>query len=399
MYNKLNTLPKPPESEVTLANWRLPPFNRWGFQHVREIVPSADIPADPKNLWRLPTVASDICNDLMIYSETGNEINFEQFLCATHTDAFIILHQGRTLVERYANGMTRDTPHILMSVSKSMLGLITGILEARGLLDIEAAAIRYIPELKGSAFDDVTIRDLLDMRSGLNFDEDYLATSGEIVEYRKATNWNPPEPGEAPSDLRTFLCTLKDRLGPNGGHFNYTSPCTDLLGWIIERAANRRFAELFSELIWKPIGAENNAYITLDRLGAPRCAGGICMTAMDLARVGQLIVESGQRREVQVVPHDWLNDIVSAGNPAAWNNGSFTKYWPGRDIHYRSKWYVERGPKPLIWGYGIHGQHLFVDRDNAIVVVKFSSGPIPIDSKQIALTTHAIDAIRDRLYS
>ncbi|PPR65027.1 MAG: 6-aminohexanoate-dimer hydrolase [Alphaproteobacteria bacterium MarineAlpha4_Bin2] len=397
MNNELSTVTQPAASEVTLANWRLPPFNRWGFQRVREIVPSADIPADPNNVWHLPTVASDACDSLIIENETGPPINFRQFLNATHTDAFILLHRGRTLVEWYANGMTHDTPHILMSVSKSMLGLIAGILNAKGQLDLEATAIRYIPELKGSAFEDVTIRCLLDMRSGLDFDEDYLATSGEIVQYRKATNWNPLEPGEAPTDLRTFLCNLSGRSGPNGGPFNYTSPCSDLLGWIIERATTRRFAELFAELIWKPLGAENNAYITLDRLGAPRCAGGICMTAMDLARVGQLIAQGGRHGETQVIPQDWLEDIVSGGDPAAWNKGPFTKYWPGRDMHYRSKWYVERGSKPLVSGYGIHGQHLFVDRDNAIVIAKLSSGPIPIDSKQIAVTARAIDTIRDRL--
>ena len=393
----MGSFPPPIEEQITLENWRQPPFNRWGFQHVREIIPSADIATKPDDLWQLPSFASDALDDFFIEDETVGLIRFDEFFELTHSDAFILVHQGRVLLERYANGMRRDTPHILMSVSKSMLGLLVGILVSRGQLDVEADATSYVPELKGSAFDGTTVRHLLDMRSGLDFEEDYLAEAGSIIQYRKATNWNPLEPGETPSDLRAFLPTLTDRSGSHGGSFNYASPCSDLLGWIIERASSHRYADLFSELIWRPMGAAQNAYITVDRLGAPRCAGGMCMTAMDLARVGQLIVEGGRRGNKQILPKEWLEDIVLAGDPRAWDAGPFAIYWSGRDMHYRSKWYVERGEKPLVSGYGIHGQHLFVDPKNAIVIAKFSSGPLPVDSRQISLTMKAVDSIRARL--
>ena len=284
-----------------------------------------------------------------------------------------------------------------MSVSKSMLGLLVGILEAEKQLKIECDATHYVPELKGSAFEDATLRNLLDMRCGLAFDEDYQATSGAIIQYRKATNWNPIEPGDEISDLRTFLPTLTDRVRPHGEDMNYISPCTDLLGWIIERATGSRFVDLFGELLWRPMGAVNHAYITVDRLGAPRCAGGLCMSAMDLARVGQLIVENGCRNQVGIVPERWLNDIIYSGSPEAWNSGTFRQYWPGRNMHYRTQWYIERGKEPVVSGFGIHGQHLFVDPDNEIVVAKFSSGPFPIDPRQIELTSCAMDAVRNYL--
>ena len=95
---------------------------------------------------------------------------------------------------------------------------------------------------------------------------------------------------------------MTDAAGPHGGPFNYVSPNTDLLGWAIERAMGRRYADLMSELIWKPMGARRSAYITVDRLGAPRCAGGVCATVRDLARVGQLIVEDGARGSMQSHP-------------------------------------------------------------------------------------------------
>lgn len=391
-----DSFPPPPEAQVTLANWRVSPFNTWGFQHVREIVPSADIPNDPDDPWRLPR-ADAALSALAIEDDTGNRVGLDEFLARTQTDAFVVVHRGHVVCEHYANGMGPATPHILMSVSKSMLGLLAGTLAAHGVLDPDAPAEHYVPELRGSAFQGATLRQLQDMRSALAFDEDYLATSGPIVQYRKATNWNPLSPGEAATDLRAFLPTLADTTGPHGGAFNYVSPCTDLLGWIIERAAGQRYADLFSQRIWRPLGAAYPCYITVDRLGAPRCAGGMCMTAMDLARVGQMLVADGRRGARQIVPAAWIDDITTAGDPEAWRAGPFVPYFPGRHIHYRAKWYVERGTHPVMSGFGIHGQHLFVDRARQIVVVKFSSQALPLDGDAIRITYRAMDAIRSLL--
>lgn len=393
MATMMNAFTAGTDRQVTLANWRTSPFNVWGFQHVREIVPTADIPNDPDSLWRLPPVDADFV-DLAIEDEDGQVVNLQTFLTTTQTDAFVVVHRGRVFVEHYANGMRAATPHILMSVSKSMLGLLIGILAEKGMVDLEVPVQEYVPELKGSAFDAASVRHLLDMRSGLDFDEDYLATSGPIIAYRKATNWTPLEPGETAVDLRSFLPTLTATSGPHGGAFNYVSPCTDLLGWVIERAANRRYVDLFSEYLWQPMAAAHNCYITVDRLGAPRCAGGICMTAMDLARVGQLLVDGGSRGGKQIVPEAWVNDIATTGDTEAWQEGPFVPYFPGRPMHYRSKWYVERGEAPIISGFGIHGQHLFVDRAQQLVVAKFSSQAAPLDGDAIRMTYRAMDAIR-----
>lgn len=393
MPTMMNAFPAHADRQVTLANWRQSPFNVWGFQHVREIVPTADIPNDPDSLWRLPPVDADF-SDLKIENGTGQPVDLQTFLTTTQTDAFVVVHRGRALVEHYANGMAAATPHILMSVSKSMLGLLVGILADKGVLNLEAPVQEYVPELRGSAFFGASVRQLLDMRSGLDFDEDYLATSGPIIAYRKATNWNPLEPGETATDLRSFLPTLTATSGPHGGAFNYVSPCTDLLGWVIERAANRRYVDLFSEYIWRPMGAAHNCYITVDQLGAPRCAGGMCMTAMDLARVGQLLVEGGSRGSKRIVPEAWIDDIATTGDTEAWQQGPFVPYFPGRLMHYRSKWYVERGEAPVISALGIHGQHLMVDRAQQLVVAKFSSQAEPLDGDAIRMTYRAMDAIR-----
>jgi CubicO group peptidase (beta-lactamase class C family) len=356
--------------QVTLANWRTAPFNRWGFQHVRELIPSADIPNDPRRIRELPAF--------------NQENTLQQFLAETDTDALVILHHGRLIAEHYANGMTCETPHILMSVSKSMMGLLFGQLG----IDPERLVTDILPEVSGTAYEGARIRHLLDMRTGVAFEEDYLATAGTIVEYRKATGWNPLGPGDAPGDLHSFYQVLKERDGPHGGRFHYISTNSDLLGWVIERATGRSFADLMSDLLWKPMGAERSAYITIDRFGAPRCAGGMCVTGRDLARVGQWMIEH---------PSPWIEDIERNGDRKAWDAGSFVAYFPGMPIKYRSQWYVLEGASPLIFAVGIHGQNLFIDRKNELVIAKLSSQAMPLDAARIALTMRAVSRLRQLL--
>jgi CubicO group peptidase (beta-lactamase class C family) len=382
----MHGFPPAPQAQVTLANWRTPPFNKWAFHHVREILPTAEIANDPGNVMELPAAPVDSAT-----------LGIDEFLRASDTDGLVILHRGRMVFEHYANAMTADTPHILMSVTKSMLGLLAGVLAARGELDLQRPVSDVLPEVAGTAYKGATIRQLLDMRAGIAFDEDYLATTGPIAAYRKATGWNPLQPGETASDLRAFYRELSASDGPHGGRFKYISPNTDLLGWAIERATGRRYADLMSELVWKPMGARRSAYITVDRLGAPRCAGGLCTTVADLARVGQLMLDGGRRDGVEVVPEGWIEDIARNGDPAAWAAGSFVEYFPGLPMSYRSQWYVIREESPLLFAWGIHGQHLFVDRKNRLVIAKASSQALPIDAGRIALTLKAVARIRDCL--
>ncbi len=383
--------PPPPEAQATLANWRTPPFNRWAFQHVREIVPSAEIAHDAGDIWRLEAAPVDL-SGLRV-----GEGDFAAALAATATDALVVLHRGRIAYEAYANGMTAEAPHILMSVSKSVLGVVAAILAGQGRFDRSLPVTALVPEVAGSAYAGATLGQLLDMRAGILFDENYEATGGAIIEYRKAQGWNPLAPGERPSDLRGFFPMLREADGPHGGRFHYVSPNTDLLGWAIERATGTRYANLVGEVLWRPMGAQRDAYITVDRLGAPRCAGGVCATTRDLARLGQLLAQGGARGGRQVVPAAWIDDILSNGDAAAWDGGDFAQLFPGMAMHYRDKWYVTRGAKPLLFGLGVNGQNLFVDRANEIVVAKFSSQEAALDVPAVGVTMALVAAIRERL--
>jgi len=386
--------PSVESDQVTLANWRTAPYAKWAFQHVREIVPSADIPNAPGDVWQLVAEPKDFSS--FGFEHGGKRYSIDQFLDETDSDGLVILHRGKLILERYDNGMTSTTPHILMSVSKSLTAIVAGILIEQGRLDPEQTVVSIIPELGDSVYSGATVRHVLDMRVGLDFDEDYLATSGPIIEYRKATNWNPLGPGERPSDLRTYLAGLKARSGPDGGPFHYVSTNTDLLGWILERASGMRFADLLSTLLWQPMGAQCSAYITVDRLGAPRCAGGICTTTMDLARVGQLIVQNGRRNGTPIIPASWIEDTLGGGDPKAWTNGDLISYFGDRAMHYRNQWYFLR-ESGIALGLGVYGQNVFVDKANELVIAKVSSQPPALDKDLIDLTIAFVEAVRDRL--
>src|SRR5262245_36199676 len=131
MTRLMHGFPPSPEGQVTLANWRTPPFNLWAFHHVREIVPSADIANDPATRLDVPTEPIDL-GTLRIGRDGQRALSLDEFLEETNTDGMVIVRRGQIVFERYANGMTAESPHILMSVSKSLLGLLAGVLVARG---------------------------------------------------------------------------------------------------------------------------------------------------------------------------------------------------------------------------------------------------------------------------
>ena len=386
----------PPEAagQVTLANWRTAPFNHWAFHHVREIVPSADIPNEPDDVWTLADGEPGAFDGLSVTDDDGRFLDLDAFLTETETDGIVVLKDGRVVLERYAHGNDPDTPHILMSVSKSVLGLLAGILESKGILDLDRPVTDIIPEVSSTAYQGASVRHLLDMRVGIAFDEDYLATTGPIIRYRQATNWNPADPERPPEDLRSFYSSLTETDGAHGRGFHYVSPNTDLLGWVMERATARRYADLVAEHLWKPLGAERAGYITVDRLGAPRVAGGLCVTVRDLARVGLLLTQGGTRDGRSILPEAWILDIATEGDGEAWKAGAFAPLFSDWNMHYRSKWYVHRGDAPMLFGVGVHGQNVFIDAKAGLVIAKCSSQAQPLDEKMIRLTNRWVDAVR-----
>lgn len=363
------------------ANWRTRPHSTWAFQHVRDIVAVADIANDPARATPFPTEPAEPA-----------ALDLAEFQQLTRTDGMVVMHQGRVVHEFYDGGMAAHTPHILMSATKSVVGLLAGVLHGAGVLDVNALVSDIVPELARTAFEGATVQQLLDMRTGVVMDARALEA------YRLATGWEPVPPGEAPSDLRTFFETTTATHEAHGGPFKYTSANTDLLGLVMERAAGRPFAALASEHLWVPMGAEDPAYITVDAKGAARCTGGLCATARDLARVGWLVAQDGHAADGRaVVPAGWIDGMWNQGDAQAWNQGEFAAGFAGMRMRYRSGWYVVDDAPGMLFAMGIHGQHLFVDRRNELVIAKLSSQNQPIDAIATARTLRAVAAIRRTL--
>ena len=292
------------ESLVNLENWQKPPFNRWSFQHLREVIPTQRI---ARGVMARPLDHADhslVPDDVAVTRLEAGPSTLGAVLADTWTDAVIVMHDGRVVLERYFGGMRADTPHLLMSISKSIVGCVAGNLAEQGRLDTDAPITRYVPEIAGSGYDGATVRHLLDMRTGVAFSEAYQNPDAEVRIIERHMGWRP-DGGSEHVGMYAYLASL-DSEGPHGGPFVYRSADTDMLGWVCERAAGIRMVDLISSLIWGPMGAEYDAEITCDSLGTAVHDGGISATARDVARFGQLLLDDGWAGEQAVIPERWL---------------------------------------------------------------------------------------------
>ncbi len=360
-------------ASVTLANWRLAPHNRRSFRNVDTLLPCRTIAAGQA----LPLAhGPDLDLREVVVKWRDSTYTVADALAATYSDGFMVLRDGKILCEVYGNGDPASR-HILFSVSKSVTGALAGVLAASGELDPKLPVVTYVPELASSAYGDCTVQHVLDMTVDVGFVEDYLDPKGDFARYRAATGWNPPNPEFGGETLHGFIATLPRGGGEHGASFHYVSPNSDLLGWILERAAGAPFDQLLSRLIWQPMGAEQDAFITVDHDGAPRTAGGICTSLRDLARFGELMRKGGTVGGKQIIPRSWIDDILQNGDPQAWQRGSMAALFPaGR---YRSQWYVPGDAPGSFCAIGIHGQWIYADPTTSMVAVKQSSQPLPVD--------------------
>lgn len=364
-----------PRSAVHLGNWRDAPWNVWAFRHVPELIPTARIAA-------AATVPEEPAADPAALLGQGVRIGGErrpvgEVLRQTFTDALVVMQAGRFVADYHAPGFTLRSRHILFSASKSVAGLLAGILVGDGLLDPERLVAAYVPELARSGFGDAAVRHVLDMRTSFSFTEDYLDPRGDFARYRRAGLLDPALPGEKRETVIEFLASLAKGPREHGGPFQYGSPNSDVLGLVLERASGRRYADLLAERLWQPLGARQDASVTVDAVGTARAGGGLSMTPRDLARLGELMRLGGIAGGRRIVPSDWVRDTISGGDRRAWVDGNFADWLPaGR---YRNQWYQTGNAGEAFFALGIHGQWLYVDPRAEAVIVKFSSQPKPTD--------------------
>jgi CubicO group peptidase (beta-lactamase class C family) len=380
-----------PESQVTLANWQDAPANKWGFQHARELVPTARIRRGSGPTWILEREERDVRGVTFEANDLRQTVG--QMLEATHTDGFLVIHRGKIAAEYYFNGMQEDTPHLLMSVSKSITAALAGRLVERGALAVDAPITELVPELAGTAFTGATARHLLDMRAGVRFNENYDDVGADVRVCEQVYQLRPRTDDRLPADAISYFATLQ-RDGEHGGGFRYSSILTDVLAWVLERAGGARFHELVSTEIWAPIGAEFDAEVTVDAHGNAMADGGISTTMRDLGRFGLQYLTRDSSGRPQVVPREWVRDTIRGASDGAEvfsASGEQVGFPPG--AHYRNCWWVRDGAEGYLHGSGIYGQNVFVHGPSETVVVKFSSWAKALDRFALESTAAAVVAI------
>ncbi len=391
------------EAATSAANWQEAPFNRWAFWNLREVLPTQRISrgSGPARILPDETTKHDLLGVAVIRVD-GTQATVADVLAETFTDAFGVLQQGDLVAEAYHPTGGPSQAHAVLSVTKSVVGCVAGILIGDGVLETDRDVDAYVPELSDSGFAGATIRDLLDMRSGVRFREEYTNPNAEV---RRLDRWlagDTRRSSASPRGLYPFLTTLRAEA-PHGTRFLYRSGETDALGWACERASGTRMAELISTLVWTPMGAEYDAEILCDRLGTAVHDGGLAVTARDLLRFGQLlldggVVPSGAGEATTVLPPQWLRAAwaVDSDHRTAFLDSPAEQSFPGG--WYRNQFWFRPGEHgDVLLCLGIHGQMLHVSRRTGTVCVKLSSWPDAQNPTYLQDTLRAFDAIGGHL--
>lgn len=342
--------------------WQEAPQNRWAFANLGEIVPTATIPRTR------PSTDPLIRLDRLTPRLPGLQDRLER----TFTDAFLVL-QGEEVVAEYIRaGLSPDSRHLLMSVSKSLCGLVIGALADAGAISPERRVVDYVPDLAGSVYEGPSVQHVLDMTIHVDYREDYVDPSSEVQRHDRAAGWRTRHDDD-PRDTYEFLTTL--RGDGTTGVFQYCSANTDVLAWIIERVTGRRYSEALSELLWCKLGADHDATITVDGVGFGFANGGVSCTARDLARVGRMMLSGGQAAGGRIVSEKWVAAVMRGGDPRAMTDAGFRSLFPNGS--YTRQWWCTGNARGNVSAIGIHGQSLWLDPLSDSVVVKLSSWPEP----------------------
>lgn len=377
--------PAAPAARVTWHNWMNPPFNRWGFRHLARLRPSIDVASGSKPASVLPQ-APQALEHLRFDSLSGASVSVSQCLATSYTDAFLVMRQGTVVYERYFNGQNPSDRHIMFSTTKSLIGLLGEQLVHEGKLNEQALAQDYVPELRGSAFGDATVRQLFDMAVGVHYSEVYEDPDSESSQYGYACGFKPaPAEYARYQSLYQYLPSLQKR-GEHGGLFHYVTATTEALAWVMERASGVSCHELLQG-VWSQLGCERDGYFMADPWGRSVAGAGFNATLRDMARFGLMLANDGVVDGRQVIAKEAIEAVAQGNDPAVYarNNEEFAAWTPGAS--YRSQWYVFNDHSQVLMASGIHGQYLFVDRPSGTVIVKQSSTPV-------AVTDIDVDVVR-----
>lgn len=328
------------------------------FQNMNELFPTRNVSAtgDPSRFSRAEgTLPTSFMHD-------GRRFDTEAFLEDTVTTGLLVIRDGTIRYEDYARQHTENGRHIGWSVSKSLVSALFGIALEEGVIgDLMDPVTKYLPELEGSGYDGVPIKFVLQMSSGVGFNEDYGDPNSDINRMGRAMAMG--------GSLLEFAGSL-ERVRPPGTLQHYVSMDTQVLGEILIRTTGQSLAAYTEEKIWGPVGMESDAYWVMDGRGIEMAFGGFNASLRDFGRLGQLYLNGGRAKGRQIVPADW---VLASVTPDAPHLEPGPK--PGTDnrMGYGYQWWIPEGANGQFLALGVYNQLVYVDPESQVVIAKNSA--------------------------
>ncbi len=298
------------------------------------------------------------------YRYDGQPRSSADLLDETRTSALLVIHDGQIRHEQYWLTGGPQVNWMSMSVAKSFVSTLIGIAIDDGLIaSVETPITEYVPELAGSAYDNVRIKDVLQMSSGARWNEDYSDPESDIMRYGQV--WA----GAGSGSFDQFTATLTRERAP-GTYNYYNSTDTQALGMLVSRASGMSLSAYAEQELWGPLGMQHDGYWITDRVGVEMAAGGLQVTAVDYAKLGQLFLQQGQWRGEQIVSQQWVADSLVADAPHLQAESH-----PEYPVGYGYQWWLPVSTEGEFLAIGVYNQFIYVNPARNLVVVKLSANP------------------------
>ena len=330
----------------------------YNFLNMDKIFPTREIKAskNPKPLKR----------NIKTLPETfffeGEEKNLQEYLDYFWSDGMIVLHKDEMVYENYWLGNNENQRHISWSVAKSFISALVGIAYEEGLIDsLDDPVTKYLDDFKETGYDDVTIKDILQMSSGVLFNEDYADHDSDINRFGRAVATG--------TSMRDFSKTLTREREP-GTYMHYVSINTQVLGFLLQEVTTKSISQYLYEKIWNPLGMEDSAYFILDDVKDEFALGGLNATLRDYAKFGLLYLQNGHWSDHQIISKQWIEDSHKTDGIHLVPGERETSSNPwGYGYH----WWVPGFPDTDYTASGVYNQYIYIDPLSEIVIAKTSS--------------------------
>lgn len=317
------------------------------------------IPASNKP-FKFPTDISELPDSFQVGEDT---LDLKSFLAESGTTGLLVIKDGVIRSEDYFLGNSEDQQHISWSMGKSFVSGLFGIAIEEGFIQsIEQQVTDYVPELKGTGYDGVRIKDVLQMSSGVKFNEDYGDFNSDINRFSRAVALG--------TSLDDFSASLTRDKQP-GTYNHYVSIDTQVLGMILTRALDVSLTDYLQQKIWQPLGMEYPAYWLKDDVDMELALGGLNVTLRDYAKFGWLYLNLGNWQGKQIVPKQWITDSVTPDSPHL-QQGVDNPY-SSSSFGYGYQWWIPLGADDEFSAQGIYHQYIYIDPDKRLVIVKTSA--------------------------